>query len=119
MSKILAQGRTAIWNDELPDVAHQNHAFKAIIFLKEQSDVWLEYLNTPFARDYFAGSNKQTTNLVSINKTQLRGRLIAIPPTDEKQHRRQSRSTDDPMQPAQSLPETRPVNPTTSDRCDG
>ncbi|MCU7965186.1 restriction endonuclease subunit S [Shewanella sp. SW32] len=78
-------GRTAIWSNELPYIAHQNHVFKARIFLEEQSEVWLEkYLNGPFARDYFAGSSKQTTNLASINKTQLRGCLIAIPPNEEK-----------------------------------
>ena len=78
-------GRTAIWSNELPYVAHQNHVFKASIFLEEQSEVWLEkYLNGPYARDYFAGSSKQTTNLASINKTQLRGCLLAVPPKEEK-----------------------------------
>ncbi|WP_350551685.1 restriction endonuclease subunit S [Pseudoalteromonas sp. 120-MNA-CIBAN-0494] len=77
-------GRTAIWSDELDYVGHQNHVFKARIFLEEQCEVWLEkYLNGPYARDYFAGSSKQTTNLASINKTQLRGCLIAMPPKGE------------------------------------
>ena len=80
-------GRTAIWNNELPYVAHQNHVFKARVFLTVQNELWLEaYLNAPFARSYFAGSSKQTTNLASINKTQLRGCLIALPPITE-QHR--------------------------------
>ncbi|QIR05261.1 restriction endonuclease subunit S [Salinivibrio costicola] len=78
-------GRTAIWRSELPYMAHQNHVFKARPFLKEQSEAWLEmYLNGPFSRKYFAGSSKQTTNLASINKTQLRSCLIAVPPRDEK-----------------------------------
>jgi len=78
-------GRTAIWRDEMPYVGHQNHVFKARCFIKEQNEVWLEkYLNSSFCRDYFAGSSKQTTNLASINKTQLRGCLIAVPPTNEK-----------------------------------
>lgn len=77
-------GRTAIWANELPYVAHQNHVFKARTFLEDQNEVWLEtYLNAPYARDYFAGSSKQTTNLASINKTQLRGCLIALPPSRE------------------------------------
>ncbi|WP_219703712.1 restriction endonuclease subunit S [Marinomonas lutimaris] len=80
-------GRTAIWSDELDYVGHQNHVFKARIFIEEQSEIWLEkYLNGPYARNYFAGSSKQTTNLASINKTQLRGCLIAIAPLEE-QHR--------------------------------
>jgi type I restriction enzyme, S subunit len=80
-------GRTAIWRGELPLVAHQNHVFKARLLLAEQNEIWLEmYLNSIIARDYFAGSSKQTTNLASINKTQLRGCLVAIPPIEE-QHR--------------------------------
>jgi len=80
-------GRTAIWADEMPYVAHQNHVFKARKFLQEQDEAWLEmFLNGPSARDYFAGSSKQTTNLASINKTQLRGCLIAIPPKNEKSY---------------------------------
>lgn len=78
-------GRTAIWRDEIPYVAHQNHVFKARVFVPELSEVWLEkYLNSSFSRDYFAGSSKQTTNLASINKTQLRGCLIAVPPAKEQ-----------------------------------
>ena len=78
-------GRTAIWNGELPYVAHQNHVFKARLFLEEQCELWLEaYLNSPFSRSYFAGSSKQTTNLASINRTQLRGCLIAMPPLHEQ-----------------------------------
>nr|WP_246506075.1 restriction endonuclease subunit S [Kistimonas asteriae] len=78
-------GRTAIWSGELPYIAHQNHVFKARLFLDEQSEQWLEmYLNGPIAREYFAGSSKQTTNLASINKTQLRSCVIAIPPVEEK-----------------------------------
>ncbi len=80
-------GRTTIWNNELPYIAHQNHVFKARIFFEVQNEFWIEtYLNSSFARDYFAGSSKQTTNLASINKTQLRGCLIALPPLSE-QHR--------------------------------
>ena len=79
-------GRTATWRSEVPYMAHQNHVFKARPYLSEQSEIWLEmYLNGPFARDYFAGSSKQTTNLASINKTQLRSCLIAVPPNGEKQ----------------------------------
>ena len=78
-------GRTAIWNGSIPYIAHQNHVFKARKLLDEQNELWLEtYLNSPFARDYFAGSSKQTTNLASINKTQLRGCLIAIPPSNHQ-----------------------------------
>jgi type I restriction enzyme S subunit len=78
-------GRTAVWRDEVPYMTHQNHVFKARVFFHDQCVVWLEkYLNSRFSRDYFAGSSKQTTNLASINKTQLRGCIIAVPPHDEQ-----------------------------------
>ncbi len=80
-------GRTAIWNNEIPHCIHQNHIFKARRLLAEQNEQWLEkYLNSSVARAYFANASKQTTNLASINKTQLRGCPIPIPPLTE-QHR--------------------------------
>ncbi|MGG7667975.1 restriction endonuclease subunit S [Yersinia sp. J1] len=80
-------GRTAIWiENDMSYMAHQNHVFKARKILPEQDVVWLSnFLNGPFAREYFSGSSKQTTNLASINKTQLRGCLIAVPPKEEKE----------------------------------
>jgi type I restriction enzyme S subunit len=80
-------GRTAIWDGSTEPMAHQNHVFRARLILAEQNEHWLErYLNSQFARDYFAGSSKQTTNLASINKTQLRSCTVPLPPLAE-QHR--------------------------------
>lgn len=80
-------GRTAIWNAEISQCIHQNHVFKARRLLAEQNEQWLEkYLNSSVARDYFANASKQTTNLASINKTQLRGCPLPLPPLAE-QHR--------------------------------
>jgi type I restriction enzyme S subunit len=80
-------GRTAIWRSELSRCIHQNHVFKARKVLNKQNVDWLEkYLNSPPARDYFAGASKQTTNLASINKTQLCSCPISLPPLAE-QHR--------------------------------
>jgi len=41
-------------------------------------------LNSPVGREYFARSSKQTTNLASINMTQLKNFLIPVPPTEEQ-----------------------------------
>tara|TARA_A100000171_G_scaffold18248_1_gene16785 strand:+ start:920 stop:2722 length:1803 start_codon:yes stop_codon:yes gene_type:complete len=80
-------GRTAIWDGCINPMAHQNHVFRARLILDEQNEQWLErYLNSQYARDYFASSSKQTTNLASINKTQLRSCIIPMPPSEE-QHR--------------------------------
>jgi len=80
-------GRTAVWRDELPECLHQNHVFRARAMTDEFESRWAEmYLNSTTARDYFAGSSKQTTNLASINMTQLRACAFPVPPLAE-QHR--------------------------------
>lgn len=80
-------GRTAIWCNELPECLHQNHVFRARAVTAEWESRWAElYLNSAPARGYFAGSSKQTTNLASINMTQLRACAFPLPPLAE-QHR--------------------------------
>ena len=78
-------GRTAIWNGEVSCYIHQNHVFKARRFLPKQNIFWLQsYMNSLPARTYFANASKQTTNLASINKTQLRNCPIPLPPLPEQ-----------------------------------
>jgi len=78
-------GRTAIWRDELPTCLHQNHVFKARGTSSEWNPVWAEmYLNSAIARAYFASSAKQTTNLASINMTQLKDCVFPMPPLAEQ-----------------------------------
>ena len=78
-------GRTAIWRGEIADCLHQNHIFKARPIIAEFNDRWVElYLNSGFARSYFAGASKQTTNLASINMTQLKACLLPMPPLSEQ-----------------------------------
>lgn len=78
-------GRTAIWEGAISPIIHQNHVFRARLYLPDQSEAWIEkYLNSQFARSYFADSSKQTTNLASINKTQLRSCTIPMPPPQEQ-----------------------------------
>lgn len=80
-------GRTAIWHGEIEDCLHQNHVFKARPLHPEWSSRWTElYLNSALARTYFAAASKQTTNLASINMTQLKAFVLAVPPLPE-QHR--------------------------------
>ncbi|HCH7506618.1 TPA: restriction endonuclease subunit S, partial [Salmonella enterica] len=73
-------GRTTVWCHDWY-IANQNHVFKGRIIGQGIDPYWLEtYMNSPYSRDYFASASKQTTNLASINKTQLRGCPVAIPP---------------------------------------
>ncbi|MCY1272044.1 Type I restriction modification DNA specificity domain protein [compost metagenome] len=78
-------GRTAIWRDELPECLHQNHVFRARAVVADWEPRWAEmYLNSASAREYFAGSSKQTTNLASINMSQLRACAFPLPPLAEQ-----------------------------------
>jgi type I restriction enzyme S subunit len=77
-------GRTAIWTDSSFYMANQNHVFKARPIMNELNVKWVEiFMNSSVSRKYFASASKQTTNLASINKTQLRGCFIALPPISE------------------------------------
>lgn len=78
-------GRTCIWRDELPVCLHQNHVFKVRRVFDEWQPLWAKlYLNSAYARAYFASSAKQTTNLASINMTQLKNCLLPLPPLAEQ-----------------------------------
>jgi type I restriction enzyme S subunit len=78
-------GRTAIWRGGIENCLHQNHVFKARIPSDKLLNEWVELVfNSGVGRDYFAGASKQTTNLASINMTQLRSFPLPIPPLAEQ-----------------------------------
>jgi type I restriction enzyme S subunit len=78
-------GRTAIWRGGVESCLHQNHVFKARIPSELLLNEWVELVfNSGVGRDYFAGASKQTTNLASINMTQLRSFPLPIPPLEEQ-----------------------------------
>lgn len=78
-------GRTAIWRGGVEHCLHQNHVFKARVPSLSLLNEWVELVfNSGIGRDYFAGASKQTTNLASINMTQLRSFPMPIPPLDEQ-----------------------------------
>jgi len=78
-------GRSAIWHGQVPDCIHQNHIFRARMHLSELAAEWvMQCTNSQYGRQYFLGSAKQTTNLASINMTQLRHFPVALPPLAEQ-----------------------------------
>ena len=79
-------GRSAIWSGEIPCCLHQNHVFRARPILQEGlGSRWLSmFTNSPDGRAYFQSCAKQTTNLASINKTQLRNCPVPAPPSAEQ-----------------------------------
>ncbi|MGA3845330.1 restriction endonuclease subunit S [Ralstonia nicotianae] len=78
-------GRTCLWRDEIDLCLHQNHIFKARGLIDQWCPEWAElFLNSPDARAYFASSAKQTTNLASINMSELKRCVFPIPPAEEQ-----------------------------------
>ena len=59
---------------------HQNHVFAVRTDREQLLPRYLAYSrNAPLARRYFLGCAKQTTNLASINKKQLRALPVPVP----------------------------------------
>ena len=79
-------GRAAIWKDDIEDCIHQNHIYRVRSSTKELLlPEWIMiFVNSPVGRNFFENAAKQTTNLASINMTQLRGCPLPLPPTDEQ-----------------------------------
>lgn len=78
-------GRGTVWSGEIDDCIHQNHVFRV---RTDRSVLNPEYLafhsESHYGKRYFLISSKQSTNLASINATQLRRYPIALPPLDEQ-----------------------------------
>ena len=79
-------GRGWVWEGQLADCIHQNHVFRARLFLNDLSPKLVSWWGNSFGKDYFFREGKQTTNLASINLTKLSAFPVPLPPSVE-QHR--------------------------------
>jgi type I restriction enzyme S subunit len=77
-------GRGWIWEGQLRECIHQNHVFRARLFLAEMSPKLLSWWGNTFGKEYFLREGKQTTNLASINLTKLREFPVPVPPAAEQ-----------------------------------
>jgi len=78
-------GRSAIWQGEIEDCIHQNHVFRARPLDHGLLPEWaVMFTNSPVGRRYFESAAKRTTNLASINMTQLRFCPFPVPPEEEQ-----------------------------------
>jgi len=74
-------GRGAIWPGGITDCIHQNHIFRVRLNQSVLTPIFFAaFLRSGFAKNYFLRCSKQTTNLASINMTQLRATPIPLPP---------------------------------------
>ncbi|MBC7622592.1 MAG: restriction endonuclease subunit S, partial [Aeromicrobium sp.] len=77
-------GRGWIWENQLADCIHQNHVFRARVFLPEMVPKLISWWGNTFGKDYFQRVGKQTTNLASINLGKLSEFPVPIPPAAEQ-----------------------------------
>ncbi|HNO80335.1 MAG TPA: restriction endonuclease subunit S [Phycisphaerae bacterium] len=78
-------GRGHIWRGEVPNCLHQNHIF----VVRTNPDLMMPELlaamaSGPYGRAYFLSCSKQSTNLASINSTQLKDMPLPVPPRHEQ-----------------------------------
>lgn len=74
-------GRGAIWRGEIENCIHQNHIFRVRLDKARVIPEFFEnYLLSPEAKKYFLTASKQTTNLASINMTQLKQLPVPLYP---------------------------------------
>jgi len=80
-------GRGTMWEGQIKDCIHQNHVFRVRVnrerVLPEYFDIFLQ---TQFAKAYFLRCAKKTSNLASINMTQLRKLPVPVPKMSLQQH---------------------------------
>ncbi len=78
-------GRGTVWHSEIPNCLHQNHIF---VVRPQEGTVLPEYLSyqagSQYGKKYFLSCSKQTTNLASINSTQLKNFPVMVPSIDEQ-----------------------------------
>lgn len=78
-------GRGAVWRGQIPHCLHQNHVFSV---RPNRHDLLSEFLayqaGSAYGKQYFQSCSKQSTNLASINSTQLRQFPLLLPTLAEQ-----------------------------------
>ena len=78
-------GRGTVWHEEIPNCLHQNHIF---VVRTDKDQLLPEFLSletgSKYGKRYFISCSKQTTNLASINSTQLKNFPVLLPSIEEQ-----------------------------------
>ncbi|MFO1422728.1 MAG: restriction endonuclease subunit S [Candidatus Competibacteraceae bacterium] len=78
-------GRGFIWHGEIPNCLHQNHVFVVRPHTEMLSYFLAALTSSDYGRAYFQGCSKQSTNLASINSSQLKAFPVPLPPIWEQE----------------------------------
>ena len=78
-------GRGSVWRGQIKDCVHQNHIFVVRPHPKRLDTQFFAFqTQSSHGRAYFLSCSKQSTNLASVNSTQLRQFPALIPPLPEQ-----------------------------------
>jgi type I restriction enzyme S subunit len=78
-------GRGCVWKGEIECCLHQNHVFKVRPNVRKLSSNYLAAVSSSeYGKAFFILASKQSTNLASINSTQLKSFPIPLPKFEEQ-----------------------------------
>jgi type I restriction enzyme S subunit len=74
-------GRGCVWRNQIEGCIHQNHVFRVRTIRSQLTPEYLAaLLRTPYAKHYFLSCSKRSSNLASINSTQVKAFQVPVPP---------------------------------------
>jgi type I restriction enzyme S subunit len=78
-------GRGTVWQGQIPRCLHQNHVFRVRCHGESLKPWFLAALTESYlGKSYFVRSSKQTTNLATINSTQIKAFPLRLPSSQEQ-----------------------------------
>lgn len=77
-------GRGAVWQGQIEPCIHQNHVFAVRLEDPSLAEWVSRFTSTDAARMYFFLRSKQSTNLASINQSNVRELPVPMPPAEER-----------------------------------
>lgn len=77
-------GRGAVWQGQIDPCIHQNHVFAVRLTDPVLAEWVSRFTSTDAARAYFFLRSKQSTNLASINQSNVRELPVPMPPDGER-----------------------------------
>jgi type I restriction enzyme S subunit len=77
-------GRGWLWAGEIEECIHQNHIFRARLFVKEFYPELLSYAGNSYGQEWFRQNGKQSVNLASISLGVLRQFPVPVIPVEEQ-----------------------------------
>jgi len=79
-------GRGTVWEGQIKNCLHQNHIFRVRVNRKVLHPNFLSFVTgSPYGKRFFVLHSKQTTNLASINSTQIKSFPVPLPELDEQE----------------------------------